>query len=232
MSLSRVVRRLLPAAPSTNLWLRKSQVNPYDLIPKRSVIFDLGSTQKRGAYPFGSPPPEAKIVCVDIDAAPGVDLVADAHDMHMVDDESVDCIVSVAMLEYVHDPKQVVSEIYRILKPGGVAYLSGPFVFPLSPHATMRDFYRFSYDGLEVLCKDFERVDSGFNRGPASATSQILVHFLAIVFSFNSRRLYGINVDLFRWLLFWIKYLDLIIGRYDVARAIYSGAYFLGRKSG
>ncbi len=32
------------------------------------------------------------------------------------------------------------------------------------------------------------------------------------------------------WLLFWIKYLDAVIARYDNARLIYSGTYLIGRK--
>ena len=34
----------------------------------------------------------------------------------------------------------------------------------------------------------------------------------------------------FGWLLFWIKYLDAIIGHYEMARVIHTGAYFVGRK--
>ena len=38
------------------------------------------------------------------------------------------------------------------------------------------------------------------------------------------------NVDLFRWLFFWIKYLDKFLARYEMAYVIHAGAYFLGRK--
>lgn len=228
-SILRRLRELLPSPPSTNYLFRPFPVNPYDLLPENPVIFDIGSKEARGHYAFGSPPPNAKIICVDIAEGEGVDLVADAHDMHMVEDNSVDCVVTISVLEHVRYPAKVVSEIHRILKPGGVIYANVPFVFPF--HADPDDYYRFSYKGIEILCEDFERLDSGFNRGPASTMQHLLVYFLAALFSFNNKRLYGLNVDLFKWLLFWMKYLDKFLAHYQMAHVIHAGAYFIGRKS-
>lgn len=119
-------------------------------------------------------------------------------------------------------------EIYRILKPGGIVYINVPFIFPF--HADPDDFYRFSYKGIAILCERFERIDSGFNRGPASTMHHLFVHFMAMLFCFNNRMLYGINQDLFRWVFFWIKYLDKFLARYQMAYVIHAGSYFLGQK--
>jgi SAM-dependent methyltransferase len=154
--------------------------------------------------------------------------VADAHDLHVVADGSVDCIVYVSVLMYCWDPARVIQEFFRILKPGGVIYLSTPFVFPYAPDRI--DYLRVSYEGLEKMCEQFERLDSGFNRGPASTMTHLLVHFFAMLFSFNSRRLYAFNTDLFKWLLFWVKYLDLFLARFHVTHVIHSGAFLIGRK--
>jgi SAM-dependent methyltransferase len=216
----------LPEPPSTNYSFRTTAAARYDLLPEGALIFDIGSKDSRGAY--GGLPPGAKVVCVDIAAGPGVDMVADAHDLNLVADNSVDFVTSVSVLEHVRYPQRVVSEIYRILKPGGMVYISVPFIFPF--HADPDDFYRFSHKGLEILCEKFERMDNGFNRGPASTTLHVLVHFLAMLFCFNNRTLYGINVDLFTWLLFWVKYLDRFLGRYEMAYVIHAAAFFLGRK--
>src|SRR5690606_15605570 len=101
-----------------------------------------------------------------IEDAPGVDIVADAHDMNTIADESVDCVVTVSTLEHVKDPAQVMREIHRILKPGGIVYVNVPWVFAY--HADPDDFYRWSVNGIRHLCKDFEEIERGFNRGPAS----------------------------------------------------------------
>ena len=214
--------------PSTNYLYRPIDPSPYALIPRDAVIFDIGSKGARGRYAFGAPPRGARVVCVDIAPGPHVDLVADAHDLYMVPDNSIDCVVSVSVLEHVRYPHKVVSEIFRILKPGGIVYLNIPFVFAF--HGDPDDFYRFSCNGIRILCEDFEEVDSGFNRGPASTMCDLLVRFCAILFCFNNNRLYEINRILFGWLLFWIKYLDRFIGHYRMARVIHAGAYFIGRK--
>jgi SAM-dependent methyltransferase len=215
----------LPEPPSTNYALHKP--DPYGLLSPGAVIYDIGSKDSRGEY-GRSLPEGAKVVCVDIADGPGVDLVADAHDMWMVPTDSVDCVTTISVLEHVRYPQKVIKEIYRILKPGGVVYVSVPFMFPF--HSDPDDFYRFSSDGLKILCEDFECIENGFNRGPASCMQHLLVHFLAILFSFNSRTLYGINVDLFKWLLFWLKYLDKVLGTYETAKVIHAGSYFLGKK--
>jgi SAM-dependent methyltransferase len=192
------------------------------------VIFDIGSREAKGSYAFGAPPVDAKTVCVDIEARPGVDLVADAHDLHMVPKGSVDCVTCVSVLEHVRHPQKVMQEIHRILKPSGIVYISVPFVFPF--HSAPVDFYRFSFQGIKVLCENFECIDSGFNRGPASTMHHLVVHFLAMLFCFNSEMLYGINIDIFKWLLFWMKYLDKFLARYQMAYVIHAGSYFIGRK--
>lgn len=227
-SLLRRLYHRLPAPPDTNYLYRTISPSPYDFLPANPVIYDIGSKGARAGYAFGPPPRGAKIVCVDIEPGPGVDLVADAHDMHMVEDGAADFVTTVSVLEHVRYPHKAVKEMHRILRPGGIIYVNVPFIFPF--HADPDDFYRFTNKGIDILCEDFEKIDSGFNRGPASTMHHLLVHFLAIVFSFNNRTIYGINVDLFKWLLFWMKYLDSFIARYQMAYVIHAGAYFIGRK--
>lgn len=224
--LKRLYHRL-PQPPTTVYSLNQPSVNPLDFLPEKPVIFDIGSKDGQANY-VSAYPKDAKVVTVDIEAGSGVDLVADAHDLYMVPDSSVDFVTTVSVLEHVRNPVKVVGEIHRILKPGGIVYINVPFIFPY--HADPDDFYRFSHRGILNLCERFERLDSGFARGPASTMHHLLVHFLAILLSFNSKALYGINVDLFKWLLFWVKYLDKIIGRYSMAYVIHTGTFFLGRK--
>lgn len=219
---------MLPDPPTTNYLYREIKPNPFEFLPAAPIIYDIGSKNSRGGYAFGNLPKDAKIVCVDIQDGAGVDLVADAHNLHMVENNSVDLIINVSMLEHARYPQKIVKEMYRILKPGGIIYINVPFIFPF--HADPSDFYRFSYKGIDILCEDFDKLDSGFNRGPASTMHHLLVHFFAILFSFNNEVLYSINVSLFKWLLFWVKYLDKFLANYKMAHVIHSGVYFLGRK--
>ena len=218
----------LPKAPNTNYPIPGPKLNPYELLVEDAEILDIGSKDAKGHYRFGSPPLDAKLVCVDIEDGDGVDLVADAQDLHMVEDNSVDGVMIVSTLQHVRHPHRAISEAFRVMKPGAVLYVNVPFMFPF--HEDPYDFHRFSYDGLKVLCEKFECLESGLNRGPASCMCHLLIHFLALLFSFNSKTLYGLNVDLLKWLLFWLKYLDIFLANYGMAKIIHAGAYFVGRK--
>ena len=220
----------MPRTPSTNYRFRSFDVNPYSLLPRNALILDIASKDSRGMYGFGAPPEDATVLCVDLIEAPGVDVIADAHQLPMVSDGSVDCVLCVSFLYAARYPSQVVNEIHRVLKPGGIFYVSVPYVFPYC--ADPGDFYRFSASGLEVLCENFERMDGGFNRGPASTMHELFVRFLAMTLCFNNRSLYFALRYAFKWPLFWIKYLDKFVAHYQMANEIYSGAYFIGRKPG
>lgn len=217
----------LPQPPSAT-YLFKVPQNPFALLEPGAKVMDIGSKDAKGSYQVGKVPDDMEFITVDIEPGPGVTLVADAHDLYMVEDNSIDCVTTVSTLEHVRYPQKVVSEIHRVLKPGGVIYLSVPFIYPF--HSDPYDFYRFSSDGVDILCENFDRIDSGFNRGPASTMATLLINFNAMLFSFNNENLYLINKFIFGWLLFWIKYLDKFLGHHPNAKVIHAGAYFLGRK--
>jgi SAM-dependent methyltransferase len=224
------ISRVLPSAPSTNFLWRKFDVRPYELLPPNPLIYDIGSRNARGSYSFGVPPDGARLVCIDIEPGAGVDIVADAHDLHMIDDNSADCVVAVGVLLHCRNPARVIRELHRVLKVGGILYVGAPFI---SPHPGFPPvFYFFSMEGLEATCAPFEKIQCGFNRGPASTMSYLLVSFSSILFSFNSRTLFAVNQYVFAWLFSWIKYLDAVIARYEQARLLYSATYFIGKKRG
>ena len=76
----------------------------------------------------------------------------------------------------------------------------------------------------------FQRIASGSRRGPASTFCDLLIRFLGILFSFNSDALYAVNVYCGKWILFWIKYFDIVIAHYSLAHLMWGSPYFLGRK--
>ena len=69
-----------------------------------------------------------------------VDIVGDAHDLHMIEDTTYDVILLIEVLEHLHTPSRALSELHRILKPGGKLILSTRFVFPI--HDAPGDYYR------------------------------------------------------------------------------------------
>jgi len=228
--MSNLLRRLyhrLPTPPSTNYQVRSSQAEFWALFRSGDVVFDIGS-KGQAETAISLIPSGVRLVTVDIDPAAKPDLIADAHDLHVVPDGSVDGVFTSSVLEHVRDPWRVVAECERILKPGGLVFIGMPFMFPF--HADPDDFWRVSHRGIDLLCGRFEKIKSGFNRGPASCMTHLNVHFLALLFSFNSKLVYGILVDLFKWLLFPLKYADSWLMRHPQAHVIHAGVYFIGRK--
>lgn len=78
------------------------------------------------------------------------DIIADLHGIPLLD-ESVDTIVSVAVLEHTRYPWIVAEEFYRVLRPGGYGVIGVPFLQP--QHACPSDYVRFTENGLVELMK-------------------------------------------------------------------------------
>lgn len=55
---------------------------------------------------------------------------------------SVDCAIATEVFEHCHDPGAVMSEICRVLKPGGLLFFTVPFLWPL--HEVPHDDYRYT----------------------------------------------------------------------------------------
>jgi len=67
-------------------------------------------------------------------------------------DGEFDCVFCSQVLEHVSRPWAVVKECSRVLRPGGVALLTVPFLFPHHPSPT--DFYRFTHEGISFLATE------------------------------------------------------------------------------
>jgi len=79
------------------------------------------------------------------------------------DNDSFDCAIGTEMLEHCPYPEIVLSEIYRVLKPGGIFFFTVPFLWPL--HEAPHDEYRYTPFSLERHIKK-----SGFNSISIKAT--------------------------------------------------------------
>ncbi len=90
--------------------------------------------------------------CVAVDVArqhADLDAVVDATEMLPFRDEVFDVVFCCSVLEHAPEPWKTFPEIFRVLKNGGTAIISLPFVLHL--HDAPDDFYRFTRFGIERL---------------------------------------------------------------------------------
>ena len=92
---------------------------------------------------------------VDIQHANRPTVVGDAHALPIAD-ESVDCVLSLQMLEHCVQPHIVVQEAHRVLAPGGRLVLATVLLYEL--HASPHDYYRFTESALHDLTSAFAEV--------------------------------------------------------------------------
>jgi SAM-dependent methyltransferase len=111
--LRRSLRQLyhrFPEPPSSNYTLPSP--DPYDLLlPENAVILNIGSKDGR-VRARGS----GRVLNVDIDPSVNPDIVADAHDLHMIPTNTADCVLAISMLHHCRKPWRVVEELHRVLK--------------------------------------------------------------------------------------------------------------------
>ncbi len=81
-----------------------------------------------------------------------IDLFGTAYKIP-ADENSFDSAICTAVLEHLEEPEQAIRECHRVLKKGGYAIYSVPFIWQL--HEQPRDFFRYSKYGLQYL---FEKV--------------------------------------------------------------------------
>ena len=68
-------------------------------------------------------------------------------------DASLGTILCLDTLEHVEDPRAAVSELSRVLAPGGLLIMTSVFEFPI--HGYPNDYWRFTPEGVRSLLKPF-----------------------------------------------------------------------------
>lgn len=131
-----------------------------DLKGKASVLIIGSGTVGRGCESLYNS--NIEITGVDIYASPTTDYICDAHNLPFKDG-SFEGVWIQAVLEHVVLPEVVVSEIYRVLKVGGIVYSETPFLQQV--HEGAYDFTRYTVLGHRYLFRQFKAIEFGFDKG-------------------------------------------------------------------
>lgn len=185
---------------------------------QEEIIVDIGSGTNR----FNK-----KTINLDVFPYPEVDILADANRLPFKD-ESVDGLISIAVLEHLKRPEQAVKEFYRVLRKKGGFFVFVPFLQGF--HASPEDYYRWTKEGARCLFEEFSEVKIVVAEGPTSSLLWNLQEWLALTFSFYNRHIYRFLLILIMILTFPLKFLDIFLKHHPEAGNTTSGFYVMGKK--
>lgn len=168
----------------------------------QGTVLDLGCGNRPYAVWYG---PLATSV-IAIDPAPGasqdVQAVADRLPLR---DGSIDTVLCTEVLEHVDRIEAAVAEIARVLRPGGHALITVPFLYPT--HEAPYDFHRLTHFGLASIVRrhGLEVIDAGAQGGPLTLIASWFFRALRAAFDrigdlLGSSRPLSLRPP-FRWLI-------------------------------
>ncbi len=206
-----------------------SRINEWLQAKDEPRLLNLGCGERFIGSEKLSPSVKPGLINFDLFASPAVDVSGDAHAIPFRD-ASFHAVITQALLEHTRRPSQVVNEIRRILKTGGLVYAEVPFI--QGYHPTPHDYYRYTPEGLRDLFSSFSLIDQGVCGGPGSALGWIFRETAAGILSgFSEKKaLNAWGQFVAGWMAFPFKYIDYIYAAKPGAGRIASGLYFLGRK--
>ncbi len=195
---------------------------PYITNPKERFLPHCEGTKLFMGGAGGAVPPG--FLNIDIVDVEGVDCVADIEHLPFAAG-SIAAIECDAVLEHVKDPVQAVSEMNRVLVPGGYLHVVVPFCHPY--HGYPSDYHRWSVEGLRGLLASFEIVDAGVRTGPAAT---LLVFGLELVKLCSPRFMRRFSYGVFGWIVWPLRYLDAWMNRFPESQLLANHTYILARK--
>lgn len=113
------------------------------------TIIDLASGSVHPSYANYLDIKPGKIIRMDYDASKHPDVIGDLNQPLPFEDNFADAVFLFNALYIFKKPADVLSEVRRIVKPGGRLFLTVPLIFSESKEPD--DYWRFTSDGLRYL---------------------------------------------------------------------------------
>lgn len=149
----------------------------------RGDLLDLGC----GQVPLYATyrPHVDSITCVDWVKSPHkidyIDMSCDLSRPLPINSNQFDTIILSDVLEHIPEPKFLMSELFRILKPKGILFLNVPFYYCI--HEAPHDYFRYTKHALEYFLEenDFESLEITPIGGSVEVISDILSKHLQFI---------------------------------------------------
>lgn len=132
---------------------QKNLIQQYKHLVKGPILEvggkDYGSTQQvRDFFP------NENYLSVDMASGPGVDVALDLTQpletvLAALPVKRFQTIINFSVLEHCANPFAMCNNLFELLEPGGVIFISAPFAWHM--HAFPNDYWRFTPEGIKVL---------------------------------------------------------------------------------
>lgn len=144
---------------TTRVHLERLVREAAEALPVGSMVLDAGAGDSPYRRFFSHCTYEATDICErDVKKYAHINYICDLTAIP-VESLRYDFVLCTQVLEHVPDPQAVMTELSRVLKPGGRIWLSTPLSF--QEHEVPYDFYRYTQFGLRHL---FEKADMEIER--------------------------------------------------------------------
>jgi SAM-dependent methyltransferase len=150
----------------------------YDAIGR--VVLDIAPQNHEGSAPYFK---FAHIDTLDIDPESNATFIADIcqDNSSIIPNNTYDFIVCTEVLEHTLQPFHAATEIHRLLKPGGLAFVTVPF--NLRIHGPLPDCWRITEYGLRSIFNNFKVVE--INALEAKDRFLMPIHYTLIAEKYN-----------------------------------------------
>lgn len=125
-------------------------------LPKfaHGTLLDLGCGDVP-YYPLYAPHVQ-RVLCTDwsnsLHGGAHLDFVSDFENLLPLADACVDTVMLSDVLEHVYRPKHVIAEMFRILRPGGVAFIHAPLLYVV--HEAPHDYFRYTQFAIRRIAEE------------------------------------------------------------------------------
>lgn len=146
------------------------------------LVLDVGGGKTPSYFNYLARQGEPEIVTLDKQYGKGT--VDFEKDQLPYADGAVDQVLVLNVLEHIYNHRFLVSEIYRVLKPGGTVIGFVPFL--INVHRDPHDFFRYTDEALTRIFSDagFTKVKiSTVGRGPFAVHASNLASFMPRIFN-------------------------------------------------
>ena len=137
-------------------------INLSQTLPSGSSILDAGAGES--AYKSLFQHCEYKAIDLAVGESTwnysNLDFIGPLHDMP-IDDAEFDTVLCTQVLEHLEWPRESVAEMFRVLKPGGLIYLTAPMAH--REHQVPYDFFRYTSYGLKSILSHAGFIDIKIN---------------------------------------------------------------------